>query len=172
MDEAQGLLQCILSSVFVVGIGLFVKLCNILHNLNTQYIVQLLIHTKRKLISMIWIISAYSILIREAPDPCSHLYGKDDEKEEEKLKWKEKQIHHYTISSHSICWFVKCLCHSECLLYRDVTKTSSYHSEHAWGFFDSATASQEAYHHHKSPCCNQDVHTYNRMHFTVSGTVV
>lgn len=56
VDEAQRLLQRFLFGVFVVVVGLLIKLCDVLHHL---------------------------VLIGETPDPSSHFHSEDDEQEDE-----------------------------------------------------------------------------------------
>lgn len=104
----------------------------------------------------------YPVSVGEAPDSSSHLHSEDDEQEEEELN---KNIREFVVPLPLLLLIL-----SDdlvvCLLLVSVklnnNNNNKYQPKHARGFFNGTAAPQETNYHHQSPCCNQDVHTYDK----------
>lgn len=94
VDEAEGLLQRWLFGVLVVGVSLFIKLCDVLHHLKTQTKLTLLsinkecVHTCERQKGRV----SYPVAVGKTPDPGSHFCSEDEKQEEEELNRKTRRF--------------------------------------------------------------------------------
>lgn len=90
----------------------------------------------------------YLVLIGEPPDPSSHFRRKDEEQEEEELNGTNNDVN----LQNTLQYFGS---------HTHVQYTHATHqSQHAWRLLHGSAAAKEAHHHHESPRCDQDVHTW------------